>query len=103
SASERHFWKGALLVLILPHWPLVQRVMARSAVCTSPPNHRGATKLGDRTTSLCHLHRLALSSTRMVFPITAMPMLLNCFCLSSLMTPLSRRGSLKVLLIYPHG
>src|SRR4029434_10184247 len=32
--------------------------MARSAVCTSPPHHRGATRLGDGTTSLCHLHPL---------------------------------------------
>src|SRR4029434_9547203 len=32
--------------------------MARSAVCTSPPHHRGAPWLGDGTTSLCHLHHL---------------------------------------------
>src|SRR4029434_3320409 len=30
--------------------------MARSAVCTSPPHHRGAPRLGDGTTSLCYLH-----------------------------------------------
>src|SRR4029434_7209838 len=34
----------------------------------------------------------------MVFPIIAMPMILNCFCLSLLRTPLSRRGSWTVLL-----
>src|SRR4029434_6537682 len=33
--------------------------MARSAVCTSPPYHRGAPRLGDGTTSLCHLHHFA--------------------------------------------
>src|SRR4029434_2799305 len=32
--------------------------MARSAVCTSPPHHWGAPRLGDGTTSLCHLHPL---------------------------------------------
>src|SRR4029434_11171543 len=32
--------------------------MARSAVCTSPPHHRGAPRLGDGTTSLCHVHHL---------------------------------------------
>src|SRR4029434_5182157 len=32
--------------------------MARSAVCTSPPHHWGAPRLGDGTTSLCHLHHL---------------------------------------------
>src|SRR4029434_4337777 len=37
---------------------LVQRVMARSAVCTSPPHHWGAPRLGDGTTSLCLLHHL---------------------------------------------
>src|SRR4029434_5401322 len=30
---------------ILPYWELVQRVMASSAVCTSPPHHRGAPRL----------------------------------------------------------
>src|SRR4029434_478346 len=50
-----HFWQCALLVCILPHWVVVQRVMARSAVCTSPPHHWGAPRLGDGTTSLCHL------------------------------------------------
>src|SRR4029434_11217378 len=40
------------------HWALVQRVMARSAVCTSPPHQWGAPRLGDGTTSLCHLHHL---------------------------------------------
>src|SRR4029434_2736981 len=44
---------------VVPHWALVQCVMARSAVCTSPPHHRGAPRLGDGTTSLCHLHHLA--------------------------------------------
>src|SRR4029434_5423249 len=39
-------------------WALVQRVMARSAVCTSPPHHRGASVIGPLlfaiyTTSLC--------------------------------------------------
>src|SRR4029434_8337350 len=29
-----------------------------SAVCTSPPHHWGAPRLGDGTTSLCHLHHL---------------------------------------------
>src|SRR4029434_3270524 len=47
--------------------------------------------------------RWALSSARMVFPTTFMPMILNCFCLSLLRTPLSRRGSRTDLLIYPHG
>src|SRR4029434_5124175 len=47
--------------------------------------------------------RWALSSAHMVFPIIAMPMIFNCFCLSLLRTPLSRRGSRTVLLIYPHG
>src|SRR4029434_1771414 len=32
--------------------------MARSAVCISPPHHWGAPRLGDGTTSLCHLHHL---------------------------------------------
>ena len=53
-----HFWQGALLVWIVPHWALVQRVMARSAVCTSPTHHRGAPRLGVGTTSLCHVHHL---------------------------------------------
>src|SRR4029434_5807164 len=47
--------------------------------------------------------RWALSSARMGFPITVMPMILNCFCLSLLKTPRSRRGSRTVWLIYPHG
>src|SRR4029434_9285694 len=32
--------------------------MSRSAVCTSPPHHWGVPRLGDVTTSLCHLHHL---------------------------------------------
>src|SRR4029434_2459591 len=47
--------------------------------------------------------RWALSSARMVFPIIAMPMILNCICRSLLRTPLSLRGSRTVLLIHPHG
>ena len=47
--------------------------------------------------------RWALSSARMVFPTTVMPMILNCFCLSLLRTPRSRRGFRTVSLIYPHG
>src|SRR4029434_4694817 len=42
--------------------------------------------------------RWALSSARMGFPITVMPMILNCFCLSLLRTPRSRRGSRTVSL-----
>src|SRR4029434_5785762 len=79
--------------------------MARSAVCTSPPYHRGAPRLGDGTTSLCHLHHLVgpYHPLALGFPITVMPMILNCFCLSLLRTTRSRRGSRTVWLIYPHG
>src|SRR4029434_5410132 len=47
--------------------------------------------------------RWTLASARMVVPTTVMPMILNCFCLTLLRTPRSRRGSRTVLLIYPHG
>ena len=78
--------------------------MARSAVCTSPPHHRGAkAQWWDHFSLPFTPPCWALSSARMVFPITVMPMILNCFCLSLLRTPLSRRGSRTVLLIYPHG
>src|SRR4029434_4101745 len=54
---------------------------------------------------LCYLHHFAgpYHPLAWFFPIIAMPMILNCFCLSLLRTPLSRRGSRTVLLIYPHG
>src|SRR4029434_4597349 len=38
------FLAGHTPGLNLP-WALVQRVMARSAVCTSPPHHKGAPRL----------------------------------------------------------
>src|SRR4029434_3357013 len=90
---------------MLAHWGPAHRCLARSAVCAPPPPHWGAPRLGDGTTSLCHLHHLIWPYHPLArfFPITAMPMILNCFCLSLLRTLRSRRGSRTVSLIYPHG
>src|SRR4029434_3723117 len=70
---------------------------------TTTPQGCPKARCWDHFSLPCTPPRLALSSARMFFPTTVMPMILNCFCLSLLRTPRSRRGSRTVSLIYPHG
>src|SRR4029434_3936000 len=70
---------------------------------TTSPQRCPKARCWDHFSLPCTPPRWALSSARMVFPIIAMPMILNCFCPFLLRTPLSRRASRTVVPRYLHG
>lgn len=87
--TQKLFSTYKTLPWVLPHWWVVQSVLARAHICITPPCYRGSPK--DQCwgpSSSPHIpHPCTKSSTHMASLITAMQMIPSSICISHLMPP----------------